>query len=531
MPPSTTTAAVRQLPAKSRPVPRRALADGQPPPSDLEAQCEVIARIIFRPDDAFARLEAAGVELVPEDYFGDVHHRIIGAVGAIRARGEDVDAMGIGAECGGAPVVTHEIRRIAEETPQRIEIEKRARRVIDVARLRRVIDAGYDIVANGYDANPATYPARALERLAEAAGDQAQPVVRAIPSPGAAIRGLASEGSVRRLETGFATLDEITRGGLMFGKFHVVGGPPNVGKTSVVAQIGFRAARAGVPTMVVAADVDDREAICIRFGQASGLLLADLEARNPYAFDRLAGLLDEVPLGIVDLDEDEACVEDAIDRLVAMPSPVGDVGRVLVVDSLQTVRTRLGAEAENEIDRVRATVKVLRGACKRYGLLVVASSELSRGAYRSKRKEDNCTSISAFKHSGDIEHAVTTALVLWPVQNEERPGLVDVDVPKNKRGRGDRPFRLEHDHARCRFDEVDRPDDGDDPSEDVKVEKGKERVRRALRRKGSFVSRTKLSEGAGGNKQANLQAVREMVDEGEIALVGGLLRLAPEAPR
>ena len=70
-----------------------------------------------------------------------------------------------------------------------------------------------------------------------------------------------------------------------------------------------------------------------------------------------------------------------------------------------------------------------------------------------------------------------------------------------------------------------RPTTGDADVMDEKVERAKDRVRRAFKRGGSFASKTAAAMKAGGNKQANLTALGEMSDDGEIATVGGLLRL------
>lgn len=355
---------------------------------------------------------------------------------------------------------------------------------------------------------------------------------KSIPTAAEATLALLNEGPIRRLETGLESLDKATRGGPMFGKSLALGGAPNAGKTTLAVQLAHRAARKGYAVAIHCADVDDREAVCTRIGQAEGMKLADLEARDPAALRDLARLLaEELPRLIIhDQDEDEVYLEATISALVAILN--GGPG-VLVVDSIQKARSRLGSDAETEAQIVQSNVSVLKAAAKKHKLLVIFTSELSRGAYRSRRTVENCTDISAFKHSGDIEHFAFVALVLRSTADSERP-LTGVVIAKNKRGISDAPFTMLHDRAQCRFVEVPTPEASASETtgtEDELIERAKQRVLRALRRNTNLKTKNDIHGKARGTKTYNLRAIDELTEDGSVVKLDGCYRVAaPSAP-
>lgn len=321
-----------------------------------------------------------------------------------------------------------------------------------------------------------------------------------------ALLDLLNEPPIERLPTGHPTLDEITRGGLPFGKVVIIGGGPNAGKTTEGVQLVYTAARAGCATMVVAADIDDRESMAQRLAQQAGLCLEDLESRIPEAVRKMAEIVQELGVDIVDQDEDALFLEDAIDELAKRPGP-----RVLLVDSAQKARCRDHEGLDNELERMKVTCRVLKAGAKKHNILVIATSELNRGAYRNRKAEENYADIAAFKHSGDIEHLAWIALVLRSVPGED--GLVDVGVAKNKRGKDTRPFRLKHDHRRCRFEETDMPEN---EAETPAMEQVAHRIRAAVRDNPGIGSKALRSLVKGG-RETYEGALEWLIDRGEIA--------------
>lgn len=265
------------------------------------------------------------------------------------------------------------------------------------------------------------------------------------------------------LPTPFPALDRATRGGLRPGKLLILAGAPGAGKTSLAVQLARHFALAGHPVGILASD-EAADGLLVRWGQQEALARDQLEQGVHAARVFLAKQLAGVPLVLVDADESAACVEDLVDRVLALSRELGRPG-VLVVDSIQTARVQAHqVEARSPRERVEATVNALKRAHRGAGLLVIATCEVSRGLYRGGA-DPKINPLAAGKESGSIEYAAEILLVLTSVAGES--DLVDVAVAKNRIGGGNEPFRLKLDRDRARFDEtsLDPPDDEHDQDE------------------------------------------------------------------
>jgi KaiC/GvpD/RAD55 family RecA-like ATPase len=278
-------------------------------------------------------------------------------------------------------------------------------------------------------------------------------VVRVAPqpvpvrAPSARVRQWIGLGPVQRLRTGIPSLDKACRGGLPCPRLVVFGGAPGAGKTSLATWLGWQWAKQGVPVAMLAVD-EGPEGAVMRMAQMEGFSVDRIEERNPDTLERLATKLDGLPMTIVDSEDPSGTVE-GVAELLSRES--GDQ-RVLIVDSIQTVRAEGTDGAQSPRERVDAVVRALKGVRDRHGFLILATCELARGAYRSRQVAETINDMAAFKESGGIEYAAQTALVLRSVPDEAR--LVDVTVPKN-RALGREPFRLRMDAMTASYTEVD----------------------------------------------------------------------------
>ncbi len=274
-----------------------------------------------------------------------------------------------------------------------------------------------------------------LERLALVKNEKAQSSPKAKAEPKAkrltpAERAQKLGTNTSRLATGIETLDTATRGGILMRKVFAIGGAPGAGKTALAVQLAYKWLSEGVHVGFLAAD-EDADALLIRFGQLAGLSREALERGEAEAKAKLEAWCNSVPLILADVDEDETLEQvsrDLRDQAKGEPS-------VLVVDSIQTVRTEAPPTQGSDIrSRINVAVRALKHAAKVDGHLVVATSEISKAAYRNRAQAENISPLSAFKESGDIEYGVALALVLT-----SRPGnaeLVDAVVAKNRLGQG-----------------------------------------------------------------------------------------------
>jgi KaiC/GvpD/RAD55 family RecA-like ATPase len=260
-----------------------------------------------------------------------------------------------------------------------------------------------------------------------------------------------------RLATGVRAFDDACRGGLPRGTLVVVGGAPGTAKTMLAVQLARHWIRAGHSVAYVAADggADD---VLVRWGQLAGLGRDDLEAGAAHALDALVAELEGIGERLV-LD-DLAPVEDAVEKLAHRAG--GSSTGVLIVDGVQTVCADGSAAAETPRARVDTNMRALRSAARSRGLLVVATSELARGAYRSRRADEHIEPLASPKESGGIEYAADVLIILRSVA--DAGGIVEALVAKNRLGRR-ATWRMRIDFARAQLDEL-PPETTPDPHDD-----------------------------------------------------------------
>ncbi len=322
--------------------------------------------------------------------------------------------------------------------------------------------------------------------------------------------GFGKQGT--RLATGLPTLDRATRGGLLVGRVVAIGGAPGACKTGLVTDLGRRWARDGAHVAILATD-EDADGICMRIAQAEGFARDALEAGDSAVLQAAAARLEAgyPTLTLVDGEEDGATVEDVADALAAR-APAG-AARILVVDSLQTARIRNRPKKDSRREEIDAVVAALKSVAKRYGMLVLVTSELARGAYRSRQSSERIDDLAAAKESGGIEYGVAVLLVLRSVTGDG--SLVDVTMPKNRLG-PKFEFRLELDPIHATLREVAKPEGGGPAS---RYEQLKARILDAVRKAANpLKSKNAIARAVGGNKSEVLEAVDELVAIGLVTL-------------
>lgn len=333
----------------------------------------------------------------------------------------------------------------------------------------------------------------------------------------------------KRLETGFSTLDEATRGGIPLGRVVVLAGAPGASKTTLAAFLVDTWEKSGCAIVYLAAD-EPADGIVTRLGQLAGFSRDGLETEGEIGDAVRAGFAarsEGRPLVVIDPDEDEhiSSIEDAEAVLLHL---AGDRPRVLVVDSLQTSRCIAAEIAESAKERIDLKLRVIKGIAKR-GTLVIAISEMARSGYRSNDRRDNISALAAGKESGSIEYGAALLLGLRPVKGEQ--GQVDVEVAKNRLG-GQKPeLRMKLDADRASFIEVALPGAEEEEAPKAapqRMDRAKERIRETLRKHHDLGSQREVLAHTDGTRDHNRDAFKDMEKRGEVVLVSGLYRLHSE---
>jgi hypothetical protein len=161
--------------------------------------------------------------------------------------------------------------------------------------------------------------------------------------------------------------------------------------------------------------------------QSIGIARDEAEEPKPETIDRAVAVLGNLPLLILE----DVTIEDAFGILAeAYPN----LPRAVLLDSLQTCQTVLTRQIDNPRERIDDVVKTVKRHARQpeTKAIVVATSELARGAYRNKRGADATNDLAAFKESGGIEYGVHAALVLRSIDGSNTD--VHASLAKNRRG-------------------------------------------------------------------------------------------------
>jgi hypothetical protein len=343
----------------------------------------------------------------------------------------------------------------------------------------------------------------------------------ALLSPGDRMRAQGAQGAP--LPTGFKTLDQSTRGGPRKGNLVVLGGAPGAGKTTLGVNLVRGYLEGGLFVGVLASD-EEPFGLLARLGQSLGFSREDLEGPDETARAECAACFDEkYPRLLVADAHDGHSVESASEALLAAAA---GAPAVLFVDSIQTVRALGTEDAESPRQRVDAAVTALKLAARR-GLLVFATCELNRGAYRTSDPSARVADLAAFKESGGIEYGASIALLLRSVKDE--PDLVDAAFAKNRLRGPDAAdeFRLRLDRRHAVFAEVGKPDEPDredlrESSARVALARLRARIVDTVRRNPSLTSRNAIARATGpGRREATLDAIAGLVEDGTLVELDG----------
>lgn len=347
------------------------------------------------------------------------------------------------------------------------------------------------------------------------ADGEGTPSMPAPQSPSLVERAKAIRGRcpAQRIPTGLPTLDEACRGGFVLPRFIVVGGAPGAGKTSLVVWWALQWAKTGRPVVMLAVD-EGADDIVMRLAAEQGLDVAKLEDGDGEEWAALEDYL--ATLGITVLDGDEGwTVESAASEAAGKTN---GLSAVLIVDSLQTANCMVDRPDASPRERITAVTGVCKRAVKNHRLLVVATSELARAAYRNRQQAENIDPLAAFAESRGVEYGAQTALVLRSLPDGD--GLVEVCVPKNRGGR--KPTLNIQIDSRTRITEVER--DTDDASLEAQYEALRREVLDAIRR-GGMASANAVYARVGKRRQDVLSLVKEELEAGRVVRVDGQLRI------
>ena len=248
----------------------------------------------------------------------------------------------------------------------------------------------------------------------------------------------------QKISSGIPELDEVLGGGYRVG-INVVGGIPNLGKSTLLINSAVNMASQGTASIYLTHDMRSNELMDKVFSKVSydkladkGYTLTDISYKRELLKDDQKSriVINEVMeqsklLTIIDMLDTKEFIKqtgeyedlqglNVIERAIKLYSSIYKQP-VFFVDSLQQMALYLGLSAKDGIDKI---LMMFKEYSAKYKAAIVVVSTLSRSHYNKD------LTIEAFKESGNIEYDADSIFVLQPKDLKEE-GAIDMDSFKS----------------------------------------------------------------------------------------------------
>ncbi|NTW97921.1 MAG: replicative DNA helicase [Oscillochloris sp.] len=417
------------------------LGDGRTVPFDLAAERATLGALLLDRDAIIAVAPVLG----PDHFYLERHAQVYEALLACYHRREPPDLTTVAAELrrqerlervGGLTFLGD----LTAEVPTAVHVEYYARAVEQAAVRRRLIEAGGQITAIGYDqrleVDEALGQAEAavLSVAARPAGQNFVHISRLADDLFAQISAAQEHmGEVRGLTSGLPDLDEIT-GGLQPSDLIIIAARPGVGKSSLAMTIALNAAvdaaaAVGVFSLEMSRDQLMQRMVAIRTGiNTKRLRTGSLRAHElPQVMDAL-GFLSERAIFIEDTPA--ITITDLRNRARRLHAISGL--DLVVVDYLQLVRA---TRAEGRVQEVGEIARGLKQLARELNVPVIALSQLSRAV---EGRASHVPLLSDLRESGELEQAADMVLFIYREELYDgaagQRGAAELHIAKHRNG-------------------------------------------------------------------------------------------------
>lgn len=430
------------------------------PPHDLDAEGAIISAVLIDPAAA-PKIR----NLRPSHFYSEAHRRIYEAALEVEMTGRPIDVVTVAtylrdherlAQVGGMVYLTE----VLNAAPAVANVSAYADTVIAKSLQR-------DLLLSCQLATSQLYTGQDNHlRIADTLRAQIEHVQprEELATTEQILDAWKEHGPLVHEPTGIPMLDSLTGGGPVYGSRWYVLGAPDAGKTALLTQIGDVYARRGICVGFLAVDEEQGD-LLMRLAQRVGYSRRDCEIRSATTIDGIRKNIGPLPIRYYNARH---TIESAADDLRLFAN---GKRAALFVDSIQTVSSvasRMNAEMSPR-ELVTSNVLAARTMATRHDMIVVSTSEMSRGAYRSIESAEKTNDMAAGKESGAIEYSARVMISLRSVKKE--PNYVELYVAKNKHGPADVTFHLAIDRARMLLAEADLPVSAAASKPDKKAEK------------------------------------------------------------
>jgi replicative DNA helicase len=411
------------------------------PPHNLEAEQSVLGSLLID-RDAVIRIASF---LRPEDFFRASHAIVYQAILDLYNRREPADFVTVVDELerrerldgvGGVAYLTELLNAV----PTAVHVEYYARIVERTATLRRLIDAGTEIVSIGFDESIDVDDA--LDRSERAIFKVSQKrTVRDFLAIGEVLEHYFDKldfiqqhrGDVVGVPTGYSDLDKLT-GGLQRSDLIVLAARPSVGKTSLQLGIAHNAAvKHGKTVAIFSLEMSAEQLVQRLLAMETGvdshrLRLGFIDDSEWDQISRAFGRLAEAKIFI----DDSASISAMELRSKARRLLAEHGLDVVIVDYLQLMQ---GRSSENRVQEISEISRSLKGLARELNIPVLALSQLSRAV---EARSDHRPLLSDLRESGSIEQDADIVMFIYREdvydRETEKKGIAEIIVSKHRNG-------------------------------------------------------------------------------------------------
>jgi len=415
------------------------------PPHSIDAEQAVLGGLMLD-ERAWERIAD---KLDESDFYRKDHRLIFRAIGELSNKnlpcdavtlGEWFDSNGLAELVGGTSYVI----QLANSTPSAANIAAYAEIVREKSILRQLIDAGTEIVGDGFQPE-----GRSSQEILETAE---QKVFHIAESGARGKKGFVqmrsavkeafqilhqryeSKGSVTGLATGFADLDEMTAG-LQPSDLIIVAARPSMGKTALAVNMAEHAALKSKKAVAIFSMEMSASQLAFRLISSLGrinqqhLRTGDIQEEEWPRVTSAITLLSDAKIFIDDTPALSPAELRARARRLKREHDVG----LIVIDYLQLMQ--VPGNKENRATEISEISRSLKAMAKEMNIPVIALSQLNRSL---EQRTDKRPVMSDLRESGAIEQDADVILFIYreEVYDKESPkkGSAELIIGKQRNG-------------------------------------------------------------------------------------------------
>jgi len=415
------------------------------PPHSIDAEQAVLGGLMLD-EHAWERIAD---KLDEEDFYRRDHRLIFRAIGDLASKNQPCDAVTLGEwfesnasadEVGGVAYVI----QLANTTPSAANILAYAGIVREKSVLRQLIEAGTQIVSDGFQPEGRTSEEilgaaeTRVFHIAEtgARGKKSYVEMRAAVHEAFQIlsRRYESKDAVTGLATGFADLDEMTSG-LQPSDLIIVAARPSMGKTALAVNMAEHAALKSRKAVAIFSMEMSASQLAFRLISSLGridqqhLRNGDLAEEDWPRVTSAITLLSETKILI---DDTPALSPAELRARARRMKRQYDIG-LIVVDYLQLMA--VPGNKENRATEISEITRGLKALAKELNIPVIALSQLNRSL---EQRTDKRPVMADLRESGAIEQDADVILFIYRDEYYDKEsadkGLAEIIIGKQRNG-------------------------------------------------------------------------------------------------